>query len=101
MFIVEDQAHVYRIAAACLTVTTNHVKHARDMYPALMVTISTDPVPPIILEKNLLCGMIQRNAVNGRARLAVSHRPVINQRLTMREHMANFAYSCTASILMI
>ena len=87
--IPEHLAYVSRTATACPMVTTNHVKPVRDMYPVPMVIISTDPAPPIIPVRNLLCGMMWRNAVSGRARLAASHSPVINQHLTIREHMAS------------
>ena len=68
--ILEHLAHVYQTAVACPTVTTNHVKPVRDMYPVPMVTISTDPALPIILALNLLCGMMWRNAVSTRVWLA-------------------------------
>ena len=75
--ILEHLAHVYQTAAACLMVTTNHVKPARDMYPVPMVSISTDPALPIILVPNFLCGMMWRNAVSTRVRLA--HHPYHHQ----------------------
>ena len=81
-------AHVYQTVEAFPMVTTNHVKPARDMYPVPMVAISTDPALPIILVRNLLCGMMWRSVVSGRARLATSHRPTIHQYLTLLEHMA-------------
>ena len=77
--ILEHLAHVCRNVVACPMVTTNHVKPVRDMYPVLMVTISTDPALPIILIPNLLCGMMWRNAVSTRARLA--HQPHRHQQL--------------------
>ena len=78
--------NVYRTAAVYLTVTTNHVKPATDMYPVPMVIISTDPALPIILVPNLLYGMMWRNAVSMKARLA--HQPYHHQQLFHICHQA-------------
>ena len=104
--------NVSRTAAACLMVTTNHVKPARDMYPVPMVAISTDPALTIVPVRNLLCGMMWRNAVNTRARHAYQkpHQQLVRlshqalppqQQLVILEHLIHVSRTVAACLMVI
>ena len=95
----EHLTHVFQTVVACSMVTISLVKPARDMFPVRMVTISTDPAPKIVPVRNLLCGMMWRNAVSTRAQLAhqphqqlvrLSHQALApQQQLVLREHLTH------------
>ena len=104
--------NVSRTAAACLMVTTNHVKPARDMYPVPMVAISTDPALTIVPVRNLLCGMMWKNAVNTRARHAYQkpHQQLVRlshqalppqQQLVILEHLIHVSRTVAACLMVI
>ena len=97
VLILEEMAYVYRTVVAWPMVTTNHVKPARDLYPVPTVINTRCPVLPVI---HLLCGMMWRNAVSTRARLAhqphqhqqvlrLTQPPAPQQQFVLLEHLAH------------